>query len=181
MMWKSIKDFENYEVSDTGLIRKGEKIIKPFNNRGYARIMLTNGDKKAKKLVHRLVAEHFIPTEDTSLQVNHKDMDKLNNSVINLEWVTCKENVAHAMANNPTKAKQLKEGMSTIGKEYGKQNGLSSAKPVVQLSLQNEAIEEFGSAREASRKLGISYKGISKCCNGKLKSYKGFIWKFKSK
>jgi hypothetical protein len=180
MEWKPINGFEDYEISNTGIIRKGEKIIKPFDNNGYDRVQLNKGDARVKKLVHRLVAEHFIPTDDNTLQVNHKDMNKRNNEVSNLEWVTCKENVNHAIKNNPKRRKQLKEDMSLIGKKYGRQNGLNSSKPVKQLTLDGKIVNIFPSAREASRQLGISYKVISKCCNNQLKTYKGFVWKFAS-
>ena len=180
MEWKEIKGFENYQISNTGLIRKDGVILKPFDNNGYLRILLINGDKKKKKLIHRLVAETFIPNPDNKPQVNHKDLNKKNNNVDNLEWVTNQENVQHAIQNIPERRKQLKEDMSKIGKKYGKQNGINSSKPVSQYSLDGKLIKTFSSAREAHIELGISYKCISKCCNGNLKTYKGFIWKFAS-
>lgn len=181
MEWKPINGFEDYEISSTGIVRKGNKIINPFDNKGYDRVQLYIGNVGTKKLVHRLVAEQFIPTDDLTLQVNHKDMDKRNNELSNLEWLTCKENINHAIKNNPKKRKQLKEDMSLIGKKYGRQNGINSGKPVKQLTLKGEVVNIFPSAREASRQLDISYKVISKCCNNQLKTYKGFIWEFASK
>lgn len=178
MIWKEIKGFENYQISNTGLIRNEEKILSPFDNNGYDRIQLINGDKKQKKLIHRLVAEHFIPNPGNKPQVNHKDLNTKNNDVDNLEWVTNQENVQHAIENIPERRKQLKEGMSIIGKKYGRQNGINSSKAINQYNLDGELIDTFSSAREAHRELGISYKCISKCCNGNLKTYKGFIWKF---
>lgn len=180
MIWKQIKGFENYQISNTGLIRKGDLILKPFDNKGYERIELKNGDIKSKKLIHRLVAEHFIPNPLNKSQVNHKDCNKKNNHVDNLEWVTNKENAQHAIANIPTRKQQLKENMSKIGKQHGKNNSLKARKPVMQLSLDGQIIKIYQSARDASRELNISYKCISKCCTGKLKTYKGFIWKFAS-
>lgn len=178
MIWKEIKGFENYQISNTGLIRNEEKILSPFDNNGYDRIQLVNGDKKQKKLIHRLVAEHFIPNPENKPQVNHKDLNTKNNNVDNLEWVTNQENVQHAIENIPERRKQLKEDMSKIGKKYGRQNGINSSKAINQYNLDGELIDTFSSAREAHRELGISYKCISKCCNGNLKTYKGFIWKF---
>lgn len=178
MIWTNIKGFENYQISNTGLIRREKKILSPFDNNGYYRIQLINEDKKQKKLIHRLVAEHFIPNPDNKPQVNHIDLNTKNNDVNNLEWVTNQENVQHAIKNIPERRKQLKENMSIIGKTYGKQNGINSSKPINQYTLDGELINTFSSAREAHRELNISYKCISKCCNGNLKTYKGFIWKF---
>ena len=180
MIWKKIKGFENYQISNTGFIRSKKKILSPFDNNGYDRIQLVNGDKKQKKLIHRLVAEHFIPNPEKKPQVNHKDLNTKNNNVDNLEWVTNQENIKHAIENIPGRRKQLKEDMSKIGKRYGKQNGINSSKAINQYNLDDELIDTFSSAREAHQELGVSYKCISKCCNGNLKTYKGFIWKFAS-
>lgn len=178
MIWKQIKGFENYQISNTGLVKKENLILKPFDNNGYERIQLINNNIKSKKLIHRLVAEHFIPNPNNKPQVNHKDTNKKNNNDWNLEWVTNQENVQHAILNIPNRKKQLKDDMSLIGKQYGKQNGINSSKPINQYSLNGILIKTFSSAREASRELNISYKCISKCCKGNLKTYKGFIWSF---
>lgn len=180
MIWKNIIGFENYQISNTGLVRKEEKVLSPFNNNGYERILLINGDNKSKKLIHRLVAEHFIPNQENKPQVNHKNLNKKNNCVDNLEWMTNKENVKHAIDNIPERRRQLKEDMSKIGKKHGKINAMKARKPIDQLSLDGELIKRYDSARDASRELNISYKGISKCCTGGSKTYKGFIWRFAS-
>ena len=70
--------------------------------------------------------------------------------------------------------------MSKIGVLYGKDNAMKTRKPVEQLTLNGDLVRRFDSARDASRELDISYKCISKCCNGNLKTYKGFIWRFAS-
>lgn len=178
MLWKEIEGFENYQISDSGLVRKNNKILIPFDNAGYERIQLVNGNKKSKQLIHRLVAKTFIPNPLNKPYVNHKDLNKKNNHIWNLEWVTNKENIQHAIENIPKRKKQLKSDMSKIGKLYGKQNGINSSKPIYQMSLDGKVIKQYSSAREASRELNISYKCISKCCLGKLKSYKRFLWCF---
>lgn len=180
MIWKEIVGFENYQISNTGLIKKEGKILKPFDNGGYDRILLRKDGISKKKLIHRLVAEHFISNQNNKPQVNHKDLNTKNNNVDNLEWVTNKENVQHAIINIPGRRKQLQNDMSVIGKKYGKQNGMKTRKPVEQLNLSGELIRRFDSARDASKELNISYKVISKCCNGNSKTYKGFIWRFTS-
>lgn len=115
MEWKEIKGYEGYyEVSTEGKIRsvnrtikKGEVFIsrksqemKTFLTNGYERVSLNKEGKRKKFMVHRLVAETFIPNPENKKEVNHKDANKLNNSVGNLEWVTKLENMRHAEDNN---------------------------------------------------------------------------------
>lgn len=112
-IWKDVKGFEgNYEVSSKGIVKrkKGETIYKDgrianfsetilkqgFNRKGYARVYLSVNSNKFTKTVHRIVAETFIPNPENKNTVNHKDCNKLNNSVENLEWATNKENMQHA-------------------------------------------------------------------------------------
>ena len=95
-IWKPIIGYEGlYEISNFGRVRNAsQKIIKvQINNRGYYRIRLCKNGKYEQYFIHRLVAITFIPNKDISLEVNHKDENKLNNKVDNLEWVTRKENM----------------------------------------------------------------------------------------
>lgn len=95
--WKEIKDFEQYEISNLGNIRKK---INPFiNKEGYAVVGLTDvhGNRKDFR-VHRLVAQMFIPLVNGKHLVNHIDGIKDNNVLDNLEWCTPKENTQHAIA-----------------------------------------------------------------------------------
>lgn len=110
-IWKSIKNWEGfYEVSSRGKVRSldrvlyggGTKYIKkgrllklhPCSN-GYLSVSLYNLPKQECKLVHRLVAEAFIPNPDKKKEVNHKNGDKTDNRVDNLEWVSRSENLVH--------------------------------------------------------------------------------------
>jgi hypothetical protein len=113
--WRPIKGFEKlYEVSTLGNISNYRKILKPqLINSGYYRIMLAINGIKYYYLVHRIVAETFIDNPKKLREVNHIDGDKLNNTFINLEWVSSKDNKKHAKAigltvyNIPTKGLKL--------------------------------------------------------------------------
>lgn len=112
--WEDVKGYEGYyQVSDLGRVRSLErtiidslctrifkgKVLKQTEHNGkqpYFYVTLSKSRKNKKLLVHRLVAETFIPNEDNKEQVNHIDGDPQNNTIINLEWVTNAENTQHA-------------------------------------------------------------------------------------
>ena len=95
-VWKDIKGYENkYQVSNTGKIKAlnyrntgKEREISMKNNKGYYEVALWKDSKRKMFLVHRLVAQMFIPNPDNLPQVNHIDENKTNNCVDNLEWCT---------------------------------------------------------------------------------------------
>lgn len=98
-IWAPVIDYEGiYEVSNYGEVRKvdGTMMNGNINSYGYRVVSLTKNGRKKDKKVHRLVALAFIPTISGKDFVNHKDGDKLNNYVENLEWVTRGENNRHA-------------------------------------------------------------------------------------
>jgi hypothetical protein len=104
-MWKQIED-TNYEVSKEGVVRNitTKIIIKGgISTSGYKMVSLHINGKRVNKQVHRLVALAFIDNPEDKSQVNHKDSDKLNNHINNLEWVTPKENMKHYYENGGTK------------------------------------------------------------------------------
>ena len=95
---------QDYEITKDGKIislkRNKKYEIKGYIDKyGYRRVLIYENGKRKKYFVHRLVAEKYIPNPDNLPQVNHKDGDKLNNCVDNLEWVTPKENIRHAIKN----------------------------------------------------------------------------------
>jgi hypothetical protein len=113
--WQSVAGAKNYEVSNLGRVRSLPHItssrfgtkVSPGNMlkgdtgpRGYVRVQLSLGDNTKRYLVHRLVATAFIPNPVNKPCVNHIDNNPTNNVVTNLEWVTHKENTAHAKSQN---------------------------------------------------------------------------------
>lgn len=98
--WKQLTDgMEDYYISKDGRVYsfKSKTILKGWIYRdGYRRYDLKINGKKFKKAAHRLVAKAFLPNPENKEYVNHKDLDKLNNSLSNLEWVTPSENNLHA-------------------------------------------------------------------------------------
>ena len=170
-IWKPIKDYENeYEISNYGEVKslarnttKG-KILKSFLQNGYLRVMLSKNNKKRWYSIHRLVAETFILNSENKPQINHKDGNKLNNHVDNLEWCTASENIVHSINNK----------LRTI--KNGGQHKLS--KKVYQFNLDGEVVKIWDSLNDIHRELGISAGNISNCCNGKKKSIKGFVWRY---
>ena len=164
-IWCPIKGFEGlYEVSDQGRVRSlkfgKERILKPIRmSKGYLFVNLCKNGEMKKCLVHRLVAQTFIPNPDNLPQVNHKDEDKENNSVQNLEWCDQKYNINYGIRNQMVSMKL--------------------SKPVLQFTKDGEFVREWKSATDVQRTLGYFQNHISNCCNGKCKSSNGFIWKFK--
>lgn len=166
-IWKDVSGFEEfYQVSSTGRVRSkrkncksGTPIMRMFKNNGYVYVLLYDGKSGQKhKAVHRLVAREFIPNPNNFPQVNHKDENKENNRVENLEWCTAKYNALYGTC----KERMIK----------------TKSKPVLQCSMDGNVIARFSSTIEAERKAGFDHSSISKCCLGKSAYHKGFTWKF---
>lgn len=178
-IWKDIPCYEGlYEVSNCGNVRSITRTVrfgrgyKTYESQflkfqtdkdGYFRVGLSKNGKKKQFRVNRLVAMAFIDNPNNLPVVNHKDGDKQNNHVENLEWVTHSENDLHA----------FKTGLR-------KPSDGGTKRAVLQLNKDTlEVINEFESLTEASNKTGISIQMISYSCNGKTKTGKGFVWRFK--
>ena len=176
--WKSIHGYEGlYEISNNGQVKMLGRIKKyRWGNTsyvepktiaqclvcGYKKVKLRGYDGKTKMYsVHRLVAETFIPNPHNYPQVNHKDENKSNNNVDNLEWCTAKYN-----ANYGTGIKRCT---------------LARLKPILQFSKDGEFIRKWDSMKDVVNSLGISYSRISQACNGITKTSCGYIWKFSKK
>ena len=167
-----------YKVSNLGRIlslnyRNTGKpdLMNPIERKdGYSEVCLSKNKEEKRCLVHRLIAEAFLPNPENLPQVNHKDEDKTNNFVFlnedgtvnkeksNLEWKSPKDNCNHGTRNE------------RIAK--------AKSKPVLQLSLSGDLIREWESTMECERN-GFNQGNVAACCRGERKSHKGFRWEYK--
>ena len=179
--WKDIVGYENeYQISQFGEIRtlkdspklKKYDVLKPqiSKRNGYVYQMLYKNGKEKLLRVHRLVAMAFLPNPNNLPQVNHKDGNKQNNSVDNLEWCEQSDNMKHAYKNG------LQIPSENQRKAIINTNKLKQKK-VCQIK-DGEVINIFSGISEASRQTKISISCISRCCNLKRKSTNGYEWRF---
>lgn len=183
-LWKDIPELEGYyQASTLGRIRsvnhnrlvnvfnkavitrevKGRVLsIKSKNNKGYYQFSVTVGGKRITMFVHLAIANTWVPNPNNLPCVNHKDEDKTNNCVWNLEWCTYQYN-------------------NTYGTSV-KRSSLKKSKPVLQYTKDGVFVKEWVSVSEASKVLNISLQSISKVCK-KVKycnTAGGFKWNYKS-
>ena len=161
-IWKDIKGYEGiYQVSNLGRIKRVEtdRILKPLKHtKGYLNIGLYKNHTASKKLIHRLVAQAFIPNSENKPEINHIDEDKANNRVNNLEWSTRKEN------NN-----------------YGTHNDRMSKTqsiPIIATNLETGDSTEFYGTNECARQLGLYQQHITSVLKGRLKQTGGYTFKY---
>jgi hypothetical protein len=161
-----------YEVSDTGMVQslaKGiPRMLKPHRDRyGYLRVALQTSEGERKFYVHRLVLRAFTKVEGA--QCNHKDGNKTNNVITNLEWCSASENVAHAY-------RELKRPHSR--NNLGKFGGLHPCHiEVIQMLEDGTVVKIWGSLSDAARQ-GFSRQCIGHVCNGRQLTHKGFKWQY---
>lgn len=182
-----------YEVSDKGRVkslertdRMGkhwcERILTPcLNKYGYKRLSLCKDNKHVDRCVHRLVAEAFIPNPHNKSQVNHKDGDKLNNDVSNLEWVTQKENSRHAWKLGLSKISDYNRKQSSL---LNSGNGNPSWRGGVSMFTKDDVlIMNFDTLSDAANWVATQRKKayasqICECCNGRYETTYGYKWKY---
>lgn len=158
--WKPVNGYEGiYSVSDKGRIKRDstDKILKAgLDKGGYNIVSLSKYNKSHTEKVHRLVAKAFIENIDDLPAVNHKDENKTNNNVENLEWCTFRYNSAYS--RNLEKANSV------------------TKKPIV--CIKENSYEFFMSVADASKSLGISRSAISNCLTGRVETAGGFQWDY---
>lgn len=184
-MWKPVKGYEGvYEISDSGEVRSVDRHVTCSNGAIYKRkgkllkqsVTIGRGSKDHKcgysvvnlrmpghaKVwpVHKLVALAFIPNELGLPTINHKDGNKQNNAVANLEWVSFRDNNVHA----------LKCGLRS-----------PRGNKIAQFTKDGQFVAEYASMMDAERRTGVTHMNISQCLSGRTNSAGGFIWKHESK
>jgi hypothetical protein len=158
---KPIKDYEKYLISKSGEIYgiKSNKVkVVDKELTGYCRIRLFNDINKQGKnfYVHQLVAKTYIPNPNNYDKINHKDLNKHNNTVDNLEWCTDSMNMIHNAVNKPEFSKKVKQ----INKDT------------------NELIKVYNSIKEASISTNSNNTSIIHCCSGKYNTANGYKWSY---
>lgn len=167
MDWVNIPGYEGlYQANKLGEVRRLYKKSKPkilkqyIDAKGYCRVMLYKNRISKFKLVHRLIAECFVPNLEGKEQVNHKDGFKRNNFVENLEWCTQSENQLH-------RYRVLKHTNRGIGRE-----------PMAVRCVETQAI--YNSANEAARENNTHGSSIRACAANKDHCYTsgGYHWEY---
>ena len=163
--WKDIVGFEGlYRISNEGNILSllTDKVLSPYNNKGYLMVRLYKNNKSSSLYVHRLVAQSFVANPNGYIEINHIDENKRNNHHSNLEWCSRVYNCNHGSRNN----------------KIGMASSMNKLTPVMQLSKEGTIINTFNSINEAGEYLGKNPSHISSCCTGKRRTAFGFVWKY---
>lgn len=169
-IWKPIKGFSHYEVSNKGRIRskkfdnahKGTILKFSICGSGYYKATLCEDKKHYQIMIHKIVAQTFIPNPENKRTVNHIDGNKLNNNVENLEWSTYSENLKHAYKNG------LNYWTPKKGRDYI---------PVSQIDyLTGEKVAEYFSIAEASRQTKTQSSSIRDCVAHSINIANNYVW-----
>ena len=155
----SLSRLHRNKWGDTNSTKKLAKMTGWLDGQGrYLMVTLSKNGKSKKLLIHRLVANSFLENIDNKKEVNHKDGNKKNNNVENLEWCTRTENARHAVEIGLIK--------SDVGVK------------ILQLTKEGVLVKEHNSIRGAARQMGKGMGNIANCCRGATKSAYGYIWKY---
>lgn len=175
--WKDIKGYEGiYQVSNHGRVRSlnrtdsigriisGRILSYSLSGSGYRQLALSKNDKVRYFQIHRLVAEAFIPNPNNLPCVNHKNENKTDNRVENLEWCDKRYNLNYGTAKD-----KLIQSLT---------NNPKTSRKIEQYSLNGDILKSYPSLREAERTTNVPHQNIHKCCIGKYRYAGGFVWKY---
>ena len=183
--WKDIEGYEGmYQVSNLGNVKSlnyrrtgKERILKGRDVKGYLRVGLWKDGENKDYLIHRLVGQAFLENPNNLPILNHKDENKYNNCVQNLEWCDYSyNNTYNGRAKKAGKkvAEKLRGRKQT--EESNKKRAEKMSKPVFSVNKESGLIMWWQSASEAERITGINNGSITKCCKGRYKSAGGYVW-----
>ncbi|NFH81771.1 hypothetical protein FDA09_16805 [Clostridium botulinum] len=170
-VWKDIKGYEElYQVSNLGRVKniKRNKILKPLKRKGgYVNVNLYNRNLKMKSItIHKIVALTFIANPNNYPCINHKDENKENNNVNNLEWCTA--------AYNNSYGSRLIRTSKTMKETLNKRPELIKKRPVICITTG----EKFDSAKSAAKKYHLFPNNITMVCKGNIYQIKGYRFKY---
>lgn len=156
-IWKGINGYEGlYQVSNLGRVKSKRKILKPINGE-YLKVGLSKNGVQKTLYIHRLVAETFLGR--SNLQVNHKDENKHNNYVDNLEWISFKENMNYGTKQDRESKTKTKYHIN----QYDKEGNL---------------IKQWFNLRDVVLNTKYKKENIRYCCIGKYKYAYGYKWEY---
>lgn len=173
--WRDIDGYEGlYQVSTWGRVKSlkynhqnVERLLKPLGgSKGYLHVCLWKNGQVKQVMIHRIVANAFIHNPQGLPQINHKDENKQNNEVSNLEWCTVKYNLNYGTHNQRVSQSNI--------------NNPLISKKVLQFDLEGNFIKEWKSTMEVQRQLNFKSTHICACCLKKKyhNSYKGYVWRY---
>ncbi len=161
-IWKDVKGYEGlYKVSNFGNVKtiKNNKILKINTTGEYGYVALYRDRKKTIKKIHRLVAENFIENPNNYPCVNHKDENKWNNKVDNLEWCTQKYN-----CNYKNRNKKLSKSKCRF--------------KIKQIDLNGKTIKIWQDIWELRNNTSYNTHVIRQCCQKRCKTSYGYKWEY---
>lgn len=182
-IWKDVVGYEGlYQVSNLGRVKHlycvvithsgltrtiNERVVKPrLQKNGYLVVDLYKNNKRKESLLHRVVLEAFLPNPDNLPFVNHKDSNRQNCKVENLEWCTASYNTKYSYGNNNRRDK--------MNWKHGKDN--ANSKAVYAIDKDGNTVFRFDCIMDAERETGILNSNIVACLKGRHKTAGGYIW-----
>ena len=171
-IWKDIEGYEGlYQISNIGRVKslakinganrkQKERILHPKSNHGYMVVSLAKNGIYKNNFVHRLVGKAFVDNPNNYPVINHKDENKANNNVSNIEWCTQKYNANYGTRN--------------------RRSGLRHAKAIIQYDLNWNEIKRWESVSAAARHFNVKPCTISAACYKRYETSCGYKWRFES-